>query len=172
MANDKNDFVNAVLGRPPSDFSDMLEQAEKLCNALEAGGIKVEGKHCDSLLIAAFAAYQEKLQVELGKRINPIGYIGRARQIANWLSGKAEDWKDEDFGPESLAALENKARHIATTVGKMMYESEGMILLLFHLGKEESPGFLTHLSSVNRREQIKLLEKHLGYLRSIQDEHS
>ena len=176
MANfdrEREDFVEAVLGRPPSNLAERFEEARKLVKLCEDAGLgtSCEGEVEDLFLIAAIGMYMERGEGQKYSR-NPIGLVARLRQWAKWLDGETKDWQASDFSPESQPILENKTMAIARHIGRMLYVTEGFILLTFHLGVKEAPGYSAFVSSVSRREQIKLLADYLKNLKAGQAKQS
>lgn len=171
---DITDFTSAILGAPPDDFNAKLKMAEKLLSHLmqwerDESDIDLDA---DTMIIASLAAYMNAGE----KALNPTAFSIRVRQVVKWMTEPREELKArldrmteaDNAGRESRAdkeLLENKLQEIARQVGMRLYKDEGFVLLIFN----SDPGWVTHASSIERADQIKMLQQHLRWLVSLED---
>lgn len=155
---ERDDYVDALMGMPPEGFNEKIVRALTLCSD-QAVEDSVGELDEDVLLIAA-AAHRQTTNSNL------VGLVQRVKQVAKWLT---RDPLAPPAEQGSRQLLENKTEELARQVANGCFLDEGFVLLVFQHGTPDNFGYLAHASSVSRNEQIKLLEFHLARMKAGQE---
>lgn len=158
MSDDRDDYVNALVGMPPLDWESKVNRALNLLTLADSAAVTTGDDAPDEDMFLIAAAAMRRVA-----RANPLGFVQRAKQVAKWLSDQTRLVGAP--GPSSREVLENKSEELARQVANGLFTDEGFILLVFHTG---SDGYVAHAASVNRNDQIKLIEEHLSRMKAEQ----
>jgi hypothetical protein len=155
----RDSYLNALVGQPPDGWREKISgEAQRIADALNSAGVPLPSE--DVLLVAALAGYADS-------NASPVAFVQRAKQVAKWVFGPHSSAKEIE--PTSLPVLENKATELARQIAGGLFRNEGFVLLLFNEG---AGGHTTWVSTIDRRDQIKIFEEHVAHLKSEQEKQS